>query len=405
MSSNPQNNNTPNQYRTNMFNVVRKAPKYKPRFFTNRNLFYVRNMKKNNAKFYKKKMKLNQIKNIRNALARRELRNKKGLFITHQVKQCLNSSSNKNDSTPKKIIRFKKKIKFKFSVVDKSLDDSSPEVNKPSNNPHIFNDDNKQTTLLENNETFKMSVEEEQKNIYMNNNISTIQNQKIFHTNNNGKYIIGRWSQNEHKKFLEAIIKYGNDWKEIQKYIGTRSSSQARSHAQKFFIKLKQDQSKSKLSNVIDYSNSSIKAFHDTLQSLDGDKKQKIIKELENVVFDKQVSFTRRRRSNNKNHTISESMTEIGFCSGTDFLDDETIGLNELNDKNNKNNFMKRKMSLDSVEEGNRKIFEMNNNGGFTDEEYEKSFNKIFSDKENNELEIDSRKLSIEDDFIFNINA
>jgi SHAQKYF class myb-like DNA-binding protein len=49
----------------------------------------------------------------------------------------------------------------------------------------------------------------------------------------------GRWTEIEHKKFLEAILMYGNEWKRVQQYISTRSSTQARSHAQKFFLRLK----------------------------------------------------------------------------------------------------------------------------------------------------------------------
>jgi SHAQKYF class myb-like DNA-binding protein len=49
----------------------------------------------------------------------------------------------------------------------------------------------------------------------------------------------GRWSEEEHKKFLEAICIYGNEWKKVQYYIETRNSTQARSHAQKFFLRLK----------------------------------------------------------------------------------------------------------------------------------------------------------------------
>ena len=32
--------------------------------------------------------------------------------------------------------------------------------------------------------------------------------------------------------------KYGKDWGKVQQYVGTRSSTQARSHAQKFFQRL-----------------------------------------------------------------------------------------------------------------------------------------------------------------------
>ncbi len=53
------------------------------------------------------------------------------------------------------------------------------------------------------------------------------------------QYNTGRWTEKEHKKFIEAILLYGNEWKRVQQYISTRSSTQARSHAQKFFLRLK----------------------------------------------------------------------------------------------------------------------------------------------------------------------
>lgn len=48
----------------------------------------------------------------------------------------------------------------------------------------------------------------------------------------------GRWTREEHFRFLEALKKYGKEWKKVQQHVGTRSSTQARSHAQKFFVKL-----------------------------------------------------------------------------------------------------------------------------------------------------------------------
>lgn len=50
---------------------------------------------------------------------------------------------------------------------------------------------------------------------------------------NSKKHNTGRWTSEEHKKFLEAIEIYGRDWKKVQDYVGTRTSTQARSHAQK----------------------------------------------------------------------------------------------------------------------------------------------------------------------------
>ena len=49
---------------------------------------------------------------------------------------------------------------------------------------------------------------------------------------------LGRWTPDEHQKFLEALKIYGKDWEEIEKYVGTREISNIRSHAQKFLAKL-----------------------------------------------------------------------------------------------------------------------------------------------------------------------
>lgn len=48
----------------------------------------------------------------------------------------------------------------------------------------------------------------------------------------------GRWAPDEHARFIKAIQLFGKDWRKIEKYIGTRSGSQIRSHAQKHFLKL-----------------------------------------------------------------------------------------------------------------------------------------------------------------------
>ena len=49
---------------------------------------------------------------------------------------------------------------------------------------------------------------------------------------------IGRWTREEHQRFLEGYRLYGKNWRLVQKYVGVRSISQIRSHAQKYFAKL-----------------------------------------------------------------------------------------------------------------------------------------------------------------------
>ena len=53
-----------------------------------------------------------------------------------------------------------------------------------------------------------------------------------------GHYKSGRWTRMEHFKFLEALKLFGKEWQKVQQHVFSRTSTQARSHAQKFFVKL-----------------------------------------------------------------------------------------------------------------------------------------------------------------------
>lgn len=57
------------------------------------------------------------------------------------------------------------------------------------------------------------------------------ENEKTFHS--------GKWSKTENRLFLEGVLNFGNNWKKIQENIATRTTTQARSHAQKIFLKIK----------------------------------------------------------------------------------------------------------------------------------------------------------------------
>ena len=72
---------------------------------------------------------------------------------------------------------------------------------------------------------------------------------------------VGRWSYCEHIKFIEAVAEYGKNWSDVQEYIGTRSSSQARSHAQKFLMKLKTIKN-----NNFNFNNRNIKSISDVIE-------------------------------------------------------------------------------------------------------------------------------------------
>ena len=47
----------------------------------------------------------------------------------------------------------------------------------------------------------------------------------------------GRWSVGEHQLFLQGLKKHGRNWKLIQGLIKSRTATQVRTHAQKFFTR------------------------------------------------------------------------------------------------------------------------------------------------------------------------
>ena len=82
----------------------------------------------------------------------------------------------------------------------------------------------------------------------------------------------GRWTNKEHAKFIEALVKSRKNWKKMEKCVSTRTSSQIRSHAQKFLLKLKTFKSQ-KLN--LDFSNYQIKNLSDIIRIIKETKENK----------------------------------------------------------------------------------------------------------------------------------
>ena len=163
-----------------------------------------------------------------------------------------------------------------------------------------------------------------------------IQNKKIVNTNfkpkkaiiinenySNKNHSTGRWNRDEHQRFIDGMIKYGNNWRQVQKYIGTRSSTQIRSHAQKFFDKLKR--SKIFKKGEYDLSNNSIKLLYEIMSKLSEKQKVQATKKLYSLPYE--INY----RPDNINKNKSED--EFNF-----YNDDEDFQNN--NNKLNNNDYI-----------------------------------------------------------------
>ena len=131
-----------------------------------------------------------------------------------------------------------KKVKFHFNVT--------------KNSPQKIKQNNLTTTKVEK----KLNQEKNGKNDSLN-----LEESEIKEEIKNKKE--GRWTLEERNKFIEAFIENGKNWRKIQKYIGSRTCSQTRSHAQKFLLKLRTIEN-----SEFNFKKDSIKNLNDIIEEI-----------------------------------------------------------------------------------------------------------------------------------------
>ena len=52
----------------------------------------------------------------------------------------------------------------------------------------------------------------------------------------------GRWTPFEHDLFVKALDMYGKNWHSVALFVVTRTQIQCRTHAQKYFLRLRKQQ-------------------------------------------------------------------------------------------------------------------------------------------------------------------
>ena len=160
---------------------------------------------------------------------------------------------------------------------------------------------------------------------------------------------IGRWSPNEHKKFIEAIIKFGNNWKQVQDYIDTRTSTQARSHAQKFFEKIRKNKILKNFKALnTEHSDNFTNATIVQLHELYGNKTKNEINSIVNKFLQYEYDNQKKRRrtvhpfiGNKKHKPSSNNKKYLQSIEINEYDDDNNIEKDSnknIDDKNSINN-------------------------------------------------------------------
>ena len=117
----------------------------------------------------------------------------------------------------------------------------------------------------------------------------------------------GRWTKEEHFKFLEALKLYGKEWRKVQMHVGTRTSTQARSHAQKFFYKL-------------DRRNHSLQDFLDNLELAD---LQQCLMNSDCEDYEDPDNITAALRQGHARHHKKKSILNIAIPAANETLEED----------------------------------------------------------------------------------
>lgn len=137
-------------------------------------------------------------------------------------------------------------------------------------------------------------------------------------------YNNGRWTEDEHRRFLQAVFLFGNEWKNVEKHISSRSSAQSRSHSQKFFLKLaKYDIPELKGKKLC------IETLYEVAKLMTKEERKKLLNKLISYEYSNEISDQFQQRSNYLcRKRRKESNKSIFDGASKDNEDDSIIPIN-----------------------------------------------------------------------------
>ena len=175
----------------------------------------------------------------------------------------------------------------------------------------------------------------------------------------------GRWSFEERIRFIEALIMKGKNWRGIQKYIGSRTCAQTRSHAQKLLLKLRAIEN-----DEFNFKKESIKNLSDIVEEI---KNKEGIKNIDDDInkkniLDKMLSLSggnSNETKGNENYSLNNDNKKIiKFENLNSNLKTQIPINNNKNEKNNNNieqNHNKNNNENKDVQNNNPDLYEDKN--------------------------------------------
>ena len=136
----------------------------------------------------------------------------------------------------------------------------------------------------------------------------------------------GRWSSEEHIKFIKAFVYFGKKYKLIQKYISSRNCHQIRSHAQKFVLRIKSLNNKD-----YDFSNDNINSLSDIIDIIKANNKTNTNNK--EYIINTLIDISEIIKKNGENFKEDKFKNYMGIIRKTE--EKTALNVSVLNDDNN----------------------------------------------------------------------
>ena len=236
-----------------------------------------------------------------------------------------------------------------------TLSTSSSYSSNSNNNSDLNNKANEQNCFLGKKINFHFNVTRETPQKIKQNNLKTKKAEiKLSQNKNDKKETLnldeheskeelknkneGRWSFEERIRFIEALIVKGKNWRGIQKYIGSRTCAQTRSHAQKLLLKLRAIENEE-----FNFKKESIKNLSDIIEEI---KNKEGIKNIDDDINKKNIlekllslsGGNSNETKGNENYSLNnENKKIVKFENLNSNLKTQIPINNNKNEENNKN--------------------------------------------------------------------